>query len=41
MLVQMVFNVVFVATNTTLLSTPVRQAAEGRAQERRTQRNPS
>jgi voltage-gated potassium channel len=39
-LVQMVFNVVFVATIATLLSTRVRLAAENRAQERRTQRNP-
>jgi hypothetical protein len=40
-MVQMVFNAVFVATIATLLSARVRQAAEGRAQERRTQRNPS
>jgi voltage-gated potassium channel len=39
-LVQMVFNVVFVATIATLLSTRVRLAAESRAQARRTQRNP-
>jgi voltage-gated potassium channel len=39
-LVQMVFNVVFVATIAALLSARVKQAAETRAQERRTQRNP-
>jgi hypothetical protein len=39
-LVQMVFNVVFVATIVALLSTRVKQVAETRAQERRTQRNP-
>lgn len=36
-LVQMVFDVVFVATIATLLSSRVREAAESRAQERRTQ----
>jgi voltage-gated potassium channel len=39
-LVQMVFNVVFVATIAALLSTRVRQAAESRSQERRTQKKP-
>jgi voltage-gated potassium channel len=37
-IVQMVFNVVFVATTATLLSTRIRQKAETRAEKRRTQR---
>jgi voltage-gated potassium channel len=39
-LVQMVFNVLFVATAATLLTTRIRSAAEIRGQERRTQQNP-
>jgi voltage-gated potassium channel len=40
-LVQMIFNVVFVATIATLLSARVRQAAESRATGRRTKQNPT
>ena len=39
-LIQMVFNVLFVATAATLLTTRIRTAAELRSQERRTQHNP-
>ena len=39
-LVQMVFNVLFVATAATLLTTRIRVAAETRSQERRRQGNP-
>ena len=39
-LVQMVFNVLFVATAATLLTTRIRTAAEIRSQERRTQQDP-
>jgi hypothetical protein len=38
-LVQMVFNVLFVATTATLLTTRIRAAAESRAQERRGHRD--
>jgi len=39
-LVQMVFNVVFVATTATLLTTRIRQTALARAEERRTHKGP-
>ena len=39
-LVQMVFNVIFVATTITLLSARIRAIAESRARERRAQRDP-
>jgi voltage-gated potassium channel len=40
-LVQMVFNVVFVATTFTLVSSRVREGAQTRAEQRRTQQDPS
>ena len=39
-LVQMVFNVVFVATTATFLTSRIRLAAQARAQERRTRKDP-